>query len=108
LVEQIAPSGYSGRAQRDARPPDRHVRPHVKADRHAIDFVSLDVPDADPAAAIAQFGTHHGQMTRHLAGGELRAGPALEQHPTGIENDIAVVEKVEKETRHESKTIQIE
>src|SRR5215475_3215587 len=86
--------------QRDGPSPGRHVRLRIKADRHAMDFVSPDVPDANPAAAIAQFGTNHGQMTRHLLGGELRAGPALEQHPTGIENDVTVVEKIEKEARH--------
>ncbi len=89
---------------RRVRPEDRlHRRligPRIGLDDEAVNFVSADVPDADPTAAGEQVGADGCKMARHLSSGCSRPGLVLEQQPSGIENDVAVEEKIEKETMH--------
>lgn len=72
----------------------------VWINRRSADHPSAIVPDAYPACAIAQFRSRNDEMPRYFVSGLYRTGGMLEQHSSGIEDDIAIEEEIEEETRH--------
>jgi hypothetical protein len=77
----------------------------IRIDRRPVDLGSALVPDAYPAAAIAQFGSRHAKLQRQFVSGRRGAGAALEQHSSGVQNDIEVENEIEEEASHALFTI---
>lgn len=80
-------------------------RRRLRINRGAVKFGSAVIPDAYPTAAAAQFGSGDQKIPRQFVGGRGGAGGVFERHSTGVEDNVAVVEQIEKVTRHSRDTI---
>jgi hypothetical protein len=72
-----------------------------RVDRGAVEFGSALVPHTYPTAAFAQLGSRGQKISRQFVSGFGGPGRILECHPAGIEHNVAIVEQVEIEKRHD-------
>jgi hypothetical protein len=69
-----------------------------------MDFLPALVPGADPAAA-AQIGARNEELSRHLIGRGGGALGVLEQHSSGVENDLLSEDQIKEKAGHRSGAI---